>query len=207
MNRILIAAIVFVTGLTWAAITCVKGFPTDWFGALSPFASAITAAAAAAVAYEHLLWRSRPLWMWLNDRPDLRGVWEVSIASTYLDPETNKQIKPVRGFMCVRQTAHRLSMTLYTPESVSFTVAHSVRHVDGLYEVAIIYRNEPDLALQDAKSRPHFGSFVVRSSGHYPRSLSGPYWTDRKTNGTITFVRRVKGVANSFDEGVGLLGP
>ena len=101
-----------------------------------------------------------------------------------------------------------LTMRLFTKESASVSVAHSIERKDGdLFEMVVTYRNTPGIELQATRSRIHHGSFIIEGNGFFPISLTGTYWTDRQTNGTIELTNRRPRDINSFAEGEALPRP
>lgn len=102
-------------------------------------------------------------------------------------------------------TSTTLSMRLMTPESASWLIAHNiVRSNDGLFRVAGVYMNKPNLAQRgensEKRSEIHYGSLLLDVQGRPATSLEGHYWTDRRTRGTMHFRAKKAKVFENFDE-------
>jgi hypothetical protein len=44
-------------------------------------------------------------------RPDLRGTWKVTIASEWVDPQTNEKVPPIIAYAGVVQTQSKLQIS------------------------------------------------------------------------------------------------
>jgi hypothetical protein len=60
---------------------------------------------------------------------------------------------------------------------------------DGVYTVASVYRNTPQLGVRD-RSAIHHGAIIIRVEGDPVTSLTGEYWTDRLTRGELRFLEK-----------------
>lgn len=70
---------------------------------------------------------------------------------------------------------------------------------DGVYCVGGVYRNEPNFKNRE-RSPIHYGGIWVEISGDRSKSLlSGHYWTDRKTGGTLSMSDRHHQKFHSFE--------
>jgi hypothetical protein len=103
--------------------------------------------------------------------------------------------------MAVRQTFSSLSMRLMTPESASWLIAHNiVRSNDGMFQVAGVYMNRPNLPLRGERSEIHYGAILLDVQGRPPSALEGHYWTDRHTRGTMRLTRKEAKTFATFEE-------
>lgn len=202
-----VRAIVVVAALAWLVATLFSDFPSSrtdvvsLIQALLRFGGALTAAVFLCNVYEKWLWHLPIFHGWISMTPDLRGTWRVALNSTFVD-EKGKPAGPISAYMRVEQTESTLSMHLFSRESTSHLVAHALSRKGVDFEVAAVFRNTPDIGLQDNGSRPHDGAFALRGVGFEPTRLQGPYWTDRKTAGTMVLTdRRRKGVIDSYESG------
>ena len=108
-------------------------------------------------------------------------------------------------YMGVEQTLSELKMHLMTPESESSSTAShiSLSPSGNGYQVICVYNNKPDIHLRNKRtSEIHNGTLIIdtHGSGVRPDTLTGQYWTDRKTMGTMDFKRRVKKVFTRFED-------
>ncbi|MCC6557966.1 MAG: TIR domain-containing protein [Polyangiaceae bacterium] len=118
--------------------------------------------------------------------PDLRGTWEGTFVSNWVDPTTNRELGPREIFMIVRYTETGWHMRMLSAESQSTSfVATVVQGADGQWTIHGTYRNEPMIAVR-ARSPIHNGAIQLRLSGTPPITMSGHYWTDRDTKGEMS---------------------
>ena len=155
-------------------------------------------------AFEFLLWRWSCLHGWFVKRPNLRGTWRVELQSDWIDPATNVGVPIIICYMGVAQTLSSLQMHLMTSESESWFIAEGItpsRSNVG-YRVAGVYTNEPKAHLRGNRSEIHFGGLLLETHGpaNRPNTLTGEYWTDRKTKGQMTFTERVPDVCTRFED-------
>jgi hypothetical protein len=78
-----------------------------------------------------------------------------------------------------------------TPESDSWLVANKVvLSDDGVFQVAGVYINKPQLHLRGGRSEIHYGAILLDIHGEPPTELRGHYWTDRQTRGSLRLSER-----------------
>jgi hypothetical protein len=148
--------------------------------------------------FEFWLWRIPLLEGWLVKRPSIAGTWRVTLQSNWVDPETGKQIGPIEGYMVVRQSFSTLTMRQLTAESSSELLGTEiVCSADGLYCVSGVYRNEPNYDVRN-RSQIHYGALWLRIEDAHS-SVSGHYWTDRNSAGTLKLTGRRLGAKKSFE--------
>lgn len=203
-TRVHITAFVAIAATSWWLTLALRGVPLTR-DHLAPFGTVVSIVGAVAFGLEHLLWHQRWLHGWFVKRPDLRGTWKVSIQSDWIDRETGKTKSQITAFMGVVQTLSKLQMHLMTPESESWFVAHAVHSSPNQkgYQIIGVYTNQPAIHLRSRQSDMHFGAIVIDTHGpsdSKPTSLTGEYWTDRKTRGRMTFSQRIKPVLSRYDD-------
>ena len=106
-------------------------------------------------------------------------------------------------YMGVTQTLSDLEMHLMTPESKSRSTACHIISDENGYRAVCVYKNEPDIHLSNERiSEKHEGALIIdtHGSGVRPDTLTAKYWTDRNTNGTMDFKRRVDKVFTRFED-------
>lgn len=172
----------------WFLFLFIQGTPVGR-DHLAPFGSVVSFLVLLGIAFEHLLWRMRWLHGWLVKRPDLRGTWRVELQSDWEDSAEGTRVAPVHGYVGVKQTLSTLSMHVMTPESESWFMAVSIQpspNGEG-YQVVGVYRNRPSVHLRGQRSEIHRGAVVLNTHGPsaVPNTLTGEYWTDRKTSGSM----------------------
>lgn len=180
------ALVVLAVG-AWALILSANGWviPTSFF---APLSTVVTVLSVALLVFDKWGWSWWGLRL-IARHPDLRGTWKGTLESSWMDPATKALKGPIACFLIVKQTYTGLHLRLMTSESTSASLATTlVEEADGTWSVNGIYRNEPELLLQ-ARSRIHHGGLVLRVGGPPPDRLSGQYWTDRLTHGTMALDR------------------
>lgn len=184
----------------WAALLWFRGTAITW-DHFWPYSLVLTFLGGVVALFEHWLWRLSLLQGWFVKRPDLRGTWQVELRSEWVTPETGGRPEPIICYMAVRQTLSTLSMRLFTPESASWLIAHKITlSNDGVYQVAGVYMNKPQLHLRGKRSEIHYGAILLDIQGYPTILLEGHYWTDRNTKGTMTLTQRNKEVFSTYQE-------
>lgn len=204
LTRLHISILLGAAIVVWAVALTVRGVPVT-SDLLIPYGIAVSALTLLCVGFNHWCWRFSVFKGWLVQRPWLQGTWRVTLQSSWIDPTTNTQIQPIAGFMVVRQTFSALTVRLYTRESSSKSISASVLLAeDGLFRLAAAYQNEPTPELRGVRSEIHFGALILDVHGDPPTTLSGHYWTDRKTNGTFELTSKQDRLISSYAEGQSL---
>lgn len=199
IGRIHVTLIVGVTVAVWAIVLAVRGTAITW-DHFVPFGTAVTALTLMLHAFNSTCWRWGIFKGWLVQRPNLNGTWKVIIE--------NEVVGRISGYMVFRQTFTSLTARLYTQESASASVTTAIlQSPDCVFQVASTYQNEPRPDLRGVRSEIHFGAFLLDVHGDPPARLTGKYWTDRKTGGSVTLSDRKAKLVTSFDEGAATLGP
>ncbi len=195
-TRLQISIILGVSVLSWFSVLWVQGTPVT-LAHLTPFSSVLAVLVIFALAIEKVLWSKRWLQKWFISRPDIRGTWHVELQSDWVDPDTNKTIPPIICYMGVTQTLSTLQMHLMTSESESWFVASNITEsASGHgYQVCAVYSNKPNVRIRQDRSNIHLGALIFETHGEseiLPSSMTGEYWTDRKTTGTIKLSDRAE---------------
>ncbi|MDE2981540.1 MAG: hypothetical protein OXU74_10135 [Gemmatimonadota bacterium] len=202
VTRLHVTAFLGAATAIWGVSLWVNGIELSW-ALFAPFSLVVGALVGAWAAFERSVWRWRWLHGWFVKRPDLSGTWKVVLQSSYIRPGETEPVPPIICYMAVTQSLTMLQMKLMTPESSSVFIADRVRPSpagDG-YQVIGVYTNEPSIHLRDARiSEMHQGALLLETHGaaHRPDALTGKYWTDRKTVGSMTLGHRVKARYSRF---------
>ena len=202
-SRLHITVFVGLAALIWGLALIVNGTPVGKEH-VAPFSLVVTVLVPLGLAFEYRLWRHPWLHGWFVKRPDLRGTWRVELESDWTDPQTGGQTALIVCYVGVEQTLSRLQMHLMTLESESWLIAEGIRlSPSGKgYQVAGIYTNKPQMQLRGDRSEIHQGAFVLDTHGRSarPDTMTGEYWTDRKSSGRMNFTSRVSEIVTRFDE-------
>ena len=204
IERVHISVFIAAVAVTWMAVVWVRGVHVS-STQLMAFAGVVGPLSLLGLVLERWLWRCRWLHGWLIKRPDLRGTWRVELESSYVRPGMEERVSMIVCYMGVRQTLSTLQMHLMTPESESWLVASNVRPARSGrgFELTGVYSNEPQLVLRNARvSEIHRGAINLNTHGDSlrPDQLTAEYWTDRMTNGKMTFGRRVDQICTRYQD-------
>lgn len=174
----------------------------------APFGMAVSTVTAVAIFFEKIAWKWPLINGFIVHRPPLAGTWRTELLSSYPDEDGNPIKKTV--FVVIQQSLRTVSVRMYTDKARSFSIAESIRsrEVDDLFELAVVYQNIPEIKhRQDSgDSRIHFGALHLTDIPQHAASITGPYWTDRNTNGQLTLIERKPVRISSYAEGVALFG-
>lgn len=198
-NRLHITTFLALAVLAWLILLLVRGTPVTWAHAW-PFSAVATFLGGVVAVFERWAWSWRIFQNWFVKRPDLRGTWRVILETDWVDNEAGRSAGPITCYMAIRQTLSTLSMRLMTPEATSGLIAHKIILTnDGIYQVTGVYINKPEALLRGQRSEIHYGSILLDVEGDPPQSLSGHYWTDRKTRGAMKLSDRVTELFETYE--------
>ena len=209
-SRLHLGAILGLATGAWAVVLLCQG--TDLtLDHLRPFGTVLGVLGLGVWALEKFLWHQSWLQGWFVKRPDLRGTWEVERRSDWIDPDKGEPEPMKICYMGVVQTQSTLQMHLMTDESESWLIADRITPSPSGqgYQVAAVYTNKPNIHLrgmgnsqEGRRSEIHLGALLVDTHGSpaRPESLTGEYWTDRKTKGTLHFTSRTDELVTSYDD-------
>jgi len=207
LTRLHISSFLGLTVVAWLVALWAQGAPLITLTFLRPFGVLVGVITVVAMVFVRYAWAWRIFQGWYVKRPDLRGTWKVVLQSDWIDPETKKGIAPIVAYAAVRQSLTSLSLRLMTPESKSKLIAHSIdQDVDGVYRLAGVYRNEPNIGLQGKRSDIHHGALSLEIYGIPPNCLEGHYWTDRNTLGDMKLVDRRETLFDTYADAKGAFG-
>jgi hypothetical protein len=135
------------------------------------------------------LWRQAPF---LNRVffPDLNGVWEGSLQTTWRDDKGNIP-GPISTRVTIRQGVLSINIKQKTQESISWST-RVIPEADpdaDRFRLWYSYSNKPNAAVSH-RSCDHDGiAWLEISLGDNPDELRGQYFTSRRTAGDITLKR------------------
>lgn len=200
-SRLHVTVFVGIGAAVWALVLFIQGTPVT-LHIFAPFGTVVGVLVLVGLLFEHFAWRLRWLHPWLVDRPDLRGTWKVDLASDWTDKNRTESPTRILCYAGVTQTFSKLQVHLMTPDSTSVLLADRIcRSASGSgYEVVGVFLNKPSIFDRGSTSEIHHGAFVLQTHGTAarPDSMSGEYWTDRKTVGQMHFSGRRSHVFTSY---------
>ncbi|WP_440616406.1 hypothetical protein [Cysteiniphilum sp. 6C5] len=200
-TRLHISSFIAFTIFIWLIVLWIQGVPVLSLEFIKPFSLVVGVIMLFFTIFNRHAWSWKIFKGWYVNRPDLRGTWELELNSNWLDPNTQAVKESILAYAVIRQTLTTLSVRVMTKESKSKLIAHSIeKEGDGVFKLIAVYRNEPKIELQGDRSEIHHGSFSVEIHGAPVTLLSGHYWTDRGTKGSMKFHNRRKEVFNTYEE-------
>ncbi|MGW1296572.1 Cap15 family cyclic dinucleotide receptor domain-containing protein [Streptomyces sp. NPDC002533] len=134
------------------------------------------------------LWE-RFIWKWKAVRyftgvPYVAGTWRGELISSYIKPD-GTQVPPIPTALYISQTASRVTATLFTGESKSFSEhAKLIHDPDGRWRLSWQYVNTPRPGVRDRSER-HRGAAEAFIGSQPGEGLEGSYFTDRRTDGEL----------------------
>jgi len=201
LTRLHISSFIGLTIAVWLLALWLQGMPVLSAEFVKPFGTVVGVITLFLTFFNKYMWSWKIFKGWYVKRPDLRGTWKVELKSSWIDPETNKEIPPIYGYAVIRQSLTFLSVRLMTKESRSVLVAHSIEQQedDDLFKLVGVYRNEPKIELQGVRSEIHHGSFALEVHGSPIYEMQGHYWTDRATKGGMKLQRKAKKLYDTYE--------
>jgi hypothetical protein len=188
-TRFSVSAIVLLAVTVWGISLWIFGVELSW-NDIKPFSVTVAVVTGAVQAFDKFLWRRWPC-RWFHSMPDLVGAWTVELQSSY-SKTGGQPSDSITGTATVTQTFSSLSIRIKTDSQSSFLLAERlIRHGDGAYEVIGVYQSEPSIHLRGSQSEIHFGGFKYAITGNPANEMSGHYWTDRSTAGSISLTRNL----------------
>lgn len=140
--------------------------------------------------------------------PDLRGTWKGSVTPTALPPNLPAGAavtgRPIPSYVVVRQSAFTLTLTLYTGESCSESVAVDFARIGDQSKLIYSYLNTPQ-AQHLHRSQVHSGTTILDMTSTQPQRLTGMYFTSRLTRGDMVLEEHCRHEAHDLRDAQGLM--
>jgi hypothetical protein len=203
MSRAFAILIVALVVATWALYGLIRG--DDAWSSLGPFSIAVGVLTTASFVFSRWIW-NWPLIHNLVRTPYLSGTWVGTLKSDYVVEAQEQPVEPKLIAWVISQTSDSLSVRQFTEESESEAVtATAVEEKGDRHSIATVYVNKPVL-LRQPESRIHDGAARLSIQGpvRSPTSLTGYYWTTRKTGGELELKFISRKEAHSFEEAVSM---
>ena len=132
-------------------------------------------------------WRWKIFQGWLVPFPNLNGKWKGNIKYAFEGKESTRKID-----VTIKQTFISIIVKFNTKEShsINFCGSFNIDDKRDIKQLIYSYQNEPEANFRD-KSPVHFGTTRL-DINHDCTSMSGEYWTSRKTTGAISLKKHKK---------------
>lgn len=198
--KTIVTAIIGTAVVIWAGMLWLGG--TD-IGAsmLRPYGIVVAVVTLLALLFESVLWRLPIIRSLVVKRPPIAGTWRTTLVSNYPQPDGSLTVKTV--YIVIAQSMTRLSVRMFTDTAHSRSLAERISSSqnDALFELAVVYQNFPNIEhrLPDSSGRIHFGALLIPNVPYSAETLSGHYWTDRRTEGKLKLEERRPQLASSYE--------
>ena len=197
LDRLFISVLLIIAIVVWGLFLWILGIELTWDYA-KPYSLTLAVLTSFLWLFDKYLWKVWPTSLFYR-RPNLNGTWQVTLQSSYIDPETNKHAAEIKAYAAVRQTFSSISIRMMTEQSESSLVSGRLSiQDDGVAYLYGVYQNDPKILLRSNVSEIHYGSFKYKVLSNPPRELIGHYWTDRNTSGSIRLFDRRRDIFDSF---------
>lgn len=151
-------------------------------------------------AFEKWIWKWRLLHPWFVATPNLNGTYKGTIHPLSQVAIESGAPDHIEAYLSIHQTLSSTTVRLYTKESESVSHCCDLRSADdNHWLLRYTYENVPDQRVR-SRSPIHFGGVSFTLDGDGFCRLSGNYWTDRITNGEMSFDRINRRSSRSFKE-------
>jgi len=168
----------------WSLVLLIAGVrvPGTWVKVLSVVPIAVVAIFA---LFDNWIWRLGRVKR-LVHRPQLNGTWKGTLVSLREDAQGREtEHNPIPIFVVIYQSYLTLSVCLMSEESKSRSIATVLeKSQPHEYTIYYHYNNLPGLLVRGG-SPAHTGGARIEVNGVTPTTLTGEYWTDRRTRGTF----------------------
>ncbi|TCI50343.1 hypothetical protein EVJ30_12900 [Exiguobacterium sp. SH5S13] len=142
------------------------------------------------LVFKRILWIKKPHWFysWLCPIPYLGGEWTGELISSYTNPETEKEIAPIKAKLKIIHKFDCIEVRMDTENIHSVSVVSDILVVnDETKYLYYTYRAEPDY--DRGQNRIHEGTVKLRIEFDKNKKtiLNGTYFTNRETIGKMRF--------------------
>ncbi len=134
---------------------------------------------------------------WIFYRPNINGTWSGTIISDYVDTNGNK-VPPIEFYIVIRQSFIKLHFTTFTKDfvGVSYSETFALNEDKGLKNVAYLYKKD---STQSNDEHLREGATELRLIlGKDEKILEGKYWSNSKTQGTVSVTQISEKHVDSF---------
>jgi hypothetical protein len=134
--------------------------------------------------YDRFIWKLAPMRA-ITGKPVVAGTWRGTLQSDYVHPGESNPRPPIPIAVRIAQTDSAVFVTLFTAESESITEQGRIaKEADGRWRMNWLYVNKPRPSVHH-RSSIHEGVCGLYLSGQHGESLTGQYFTSRKTSGEL----------------------
>jgi hypothetical protein len=198
-ERSLIKIAAVLTTVTWVGLIAVRGAKLD-LSLLSSLGLVLAVVGFLMGGFERLVWRAPILYsVFRFGPPVIHGTWKGEVRSVGDD-------RAFEVFLAVTQSLSRVSVRMLMENGCSETLASRWgRSDDHRPTVYYLWRRFP--AGEDSGDSPGYirhGAGLIEVCGERNFRLRGPYWTDQRRSGDLSFKWHRRRVCDSYDEAIEL---
>jgi hypothetical protein len=181
----LIRVTAYAVGGIWSVAAAVAGLQFD------DTEKKLLGFAPIALVFLFTVW-DRWAWRWKmfvghSGVPDLNGTWLGEYAAEWVDEQNARGRTSAPAALSIKQNFTTLSITLITSESKSYSLLSHIANLDsGEYRVNYEYSNTALLKYRHRLPH-HLGSAELMIASARGAELTGEYWTNRMSRGTLRF--------------------
>ncbi|TAJ20334.1 MAG: hypothetical protein EPO65_04065 [Dehalococcoidia bacterium] len=145
------------------------------------------------LAFDSFAWRW-PLIRLLSRVPVLHGTWKAALRTSY----PGRADELIECYLVVRQTYSTIRVDLLTDRARSRFVSGALVREPGAIVLNYIFRYEAD-ALNTEGNPPSKGAADLTVGQRPALHMSGDYWMERGTKGTIQTVGHAHALYDTYD--------
>lgn len=133
-------------------------------------------------------WKLKMFKGWLVPFNNLNGTWIGEICSSWINDEIGERVESIPAMLTIKQNFFQISCKITTKEMESHSIIEGfvIDKKSQINQLTYTYTSKPIILLQE-RSTTHEGSVILNIINKPDKKLLGKYWTDRKTNGTMSF--------------------
>ncbi|MBF0270442.1 MAG: hypothetical protein HQL98_00010 [Magnetococcales bacterium] len=170
----------------------VEEYKQDFFGMVRWTSLVITILEFGGLFVLNRYWRT--LWQYYPTLgyiifPDLNGIWQGTLRSEWINPETREKPGPIDAEFTIKQNWMSTTVRMRTKESESGSTNCTLdKKNDGRFSIIFNYSNTPQYEVW-YRSPKHDGTCTLVYDPTKPNELTGSYYTERSTKGQINLKR------------------
>lgn len=155
------------------------------------------------IIFKYYAWKWWIFSKWLVPFPDLTGTWLGNIQSSWINPETKKQINQIPCMITITHNYKNITIKVHTGEMISDSFSEELYfdRETNTKRLSYTYTSKPNLLLAD-RSPMHEGTAVLELIENEKMRLKGYYFTGRKTTGIIDVIFKSRILLDSIPEEV-----
>lgn len=186
-------ALIGFSGFIWFIVAMLSDLDMrSFFQFMRPIPKVVTADLILIGFFMKWGWRLKFLQGWLVPFPNLNGTWQGSLQTNWKDKDGSTS-GPIPVILTIKQSFGHLSCVMRTAEmeSRSYLEGFYIDKERQIRQLCYSYTSKPKVSLRD-RSTPHDGTILFSIIGAPVNKLSGEYWTQRQTNGSVLLTFRTK---------------